>query len=34
VKRLALKKGESYSGNAAAKFSPSQPFEFLKADPK
>lgn len=34
VKRLALKNGESYSGNAASKFAASQPFEFLKADPK
>ncbi|MBI1323394.1 linear amide C-N hydrolase [bacterium] len=34
VKRLALKNGESYSGNAASKFAASQQFEFLKADPK
>ncbi len=32
VRKLALKGGESYAGNAAAKLTPSQPFEFLKAD--
>lgn len=32
ARKLALKGGESYAGNAAAKLAPSEPFEFLKAD--
>jgi choloylglycine hydrolase len=34
VRKLALKNGETYSGNAAAKFAASEPFPFLKAVPE
>lgn len=34
VKKLALKNGEVYAGNAASKLADSQPFEFIKAEAK
>jgi hypothetical protein len=34
VKRLPLKGGETYSGDASASFRPAEPFSFLKALPK
>jgi hypothetical protein len=34
VKRLALKGGETYSGDAAAHLRPAEPFGFLEAKPK
>ena len=34
VKRLPLKGGETYSGDASASFRPAEPFAFLKAPPK
>jgi choloylglycine hydrolase len=34
VKRLALKGGETYSGDASAHLRPAEPFGFLEAKPK
>lgn len=34
VKRLPLKGGETYSGDASAAFRPAEPFSFLKAPPR
>ena len=34
AKRLPLKGGETYSGNASAAFRPAEPFTFLKASPQ
>jgi len=34
VKRLALKGGETYSGDASASFRPAEPFTFLEAKPR
>jgi hypothetical protein len=33
VKRLALKAGETYSGDASASLKPAEPFAFLPAKP-
>lgn len=34
VKRLPLRGGETYSGDASGAFQPAQPFDFLKAEPR
>ena len=34
VKRLALKGGETYSGDASASLRPAEPFKFLEAKPQ